>query len=90
MPKGTATLPFGATPTDVASVVVDSGDASVTTAEAWWVARSTAGNGTDEHEEGAALCPLVCTVPAAGIFTVNAHTIAMLGVGDFTIDWVAN
>jgi hypothetical protein len=90
MPKGTATLSFGSTPTDEASVEIDSGDADVTAAEAWWLARSTSDNGTDEHEEGSALCLLVCTVPAAGIFTAKAHCLAMLGIGDFTIDWVAD
>ena len=49
---------------------------------------STADNSLEEHEEGAALCPLVCgnIVPGTG-FTIYAHPIAMLGVGTFNLRW---
>lgn len=87
--SGTATLDFGATPTDEASVVVaDAGVAAGSEIAAWFMRTSTADNGVDEHEEAASLCPLNCGSIVAGVsFTVRAHTLAMLGVGQFTIAW---
>ena len=91
--QGTAVLDFGATPIDTASVVI-TGQAGIlagSACEAWFMKTSTADNGTDEHEEAESLCPLVCGDIVAGTgFTVFAHTLAMLGIGTFTIQWVWN
>ncbi len=90
MPTGTAVLNFGATPTDEASVAV-TGQAAIASGshvEAYFMRESTAENTLEEHEEAAALCPLVCGAIVAGTgFTIYAHPIAMLGVGQFTVRW---
>jgi hypothetical protein len=88
---GNAVLDFGVNPTDVASVAI-TGQAAIVAGsqcEAWFMRSATATNGLDEHEEAAALCKLVCgnIVPGVG-FTVYAHCLAMLGVDQFTIQWV--
>lgn len=90
---GSATLDFGSTPTDEASVTV-TGQAGIlagSDVEAYFMADSTADNGTDEHAEGAALCKLVCgnIVPGTG-FTIYAHAIAALGLNTFKVRWVWN
>jgi hypothetical protein len=91
--QGTATLDFGATPIDSASVAVI-GQASIaagSAVEAFFMRTSTADNGLDQHVEAAALCPLVCGNIVAGTgFTIYAHPIAMLGTGQFTVNWVWN
>ncbi len=91
--QGTATLDFGATPADEASVVVtgQTGIVSGSHAEAFFMQETTADNGVDEHAEAAALCPLVCSDIVAGTgFTIRAHPIAMLGLGQFSVRWVWN
>jgi hypothetical protein len=91
--QGTATLDFGDTPADEASVDVtgQTGILSTSDAEAYFMVDSTADNGTDEHQEGAALCKLVCGNIVAGTgFTIYAHCLAMLGVGQFKVRWVWN
>jgi len=93
MATGIATLDFGATPTDEASVVVTGQGAIVSGsfAEAFFMQETTADNGADEHAEAAALCPLVVSDIVAGTgFTIRAHPIAMLGVGTFSVRWVWN
>ena len=90
MPTGTATIDFGSTPSETASVVVnDAGVVSGSFIEAFFMSTSTVDNGTDEHEEAAALCPLVCgaIIPGVG-FTITAAPIAGLGIGTFTVNWV--
>lgn len=88
---GTATLDFGATPADEAQVTItgQAGIVSGSHAEAYFMADTTADNGTDEHQEAAALCKLVCgaIVPGTG-FTIYAHALAMLGIGTFSVRWV--
>lgn len=89
--QGSATLDFGATPTDEASVVVtgQAGIVAGSDVEAYFMADSTADNGVDEHQEAGALCKLVCGSIVAGTgFTVYAHCLAMLGIGQFKIRWV--
>jgi hypothetical protein len=91
--QGTATLDFGASPAEEASVVV-TGQAGIIAgshAEAFFMQETTADNGADEHAEAAALCPLVCSdiVPGTG-FTIRAHPLAMLGIGQFSVRWVWN
>lgn len=87
---GTATLNFGATPTDEASVAV-TGQAAIVAgshAEAFFMQETTANNGVDEHAEAAALCPLVVSDIVAGTgFTIRARPIAMLGIGQFSVRW---
>lgn len=90
MATGTATLDFGATPVDTATVLV-SGQSGLTSAsfiEAFFMQETTADNGVDEHAEGAALCPLLCELVSASSFNIHAHPIAMFGIGQFKIRWV--
>lgn len=88
---GIATLGFGATPADVATVTVPhTGVAGASEIEAYFMREATADNGVDEHEEAAALCPLVCGNIVAGVsFNVTAHPLATLGTGDFSLRWVS-
>jgi hypothetical protein len=91
--QGTTILDFGATPSDTASVVVtgQTGIAGTSHVEAFFMADTTVDNGADEHEEADALCGLVCGSIVAGVgFTINAHALAALGTGTFTIRWVWN
>lgn len=87
---GTATLDFGSAPSETASVTV-TGQVWVkptTRLTASFMRESTVDNGLDEHEEGAAMCPLSCgaIVPGVG-FTIYANPMAALGSGKFTIGW---
>lgn len=90
MATGTAVLDFGASPAESASVAV-TGQAAILAGshvEAFFMRETTGDNGVDEHEEAAALCPLVCGAIVAGTgFTIYAHPIAMLGLGTFTLRW---
>lgn len=90
MATGTAVLDFGATPADEASVVV-TGQAAIASGshvEAFFMREATGDNTVEEHEEAAALCPLVCGVIVAGTgFTIYAHPIAGLGLGTFNVRW---
>jgi hypothetical protein len=90
MATGTATLDFGATPADEASVDVtgQSGLTSGSFIEAFFMRETTASNGADEHEEAASLCPLNCEYLSASSFRIHAHPIAALGLGMFTVRWV--
>lgn len=90
MATGTATLDFGVTPVDTATVLV-SGQSGLTSAsfiEAFFMQEITGDNGADEHAEGAALCPLVCEFVDASSFNIHAHPIAALGLGQFKTRWV--
>jgi len=88
---GTATLDFGSTPTDVASVVVtgQAGIVSGSLVEAWFMQDdTTADNGSDEHNEASAMCQLVCgAIVAATGFTIFANTLGVLGIGTFKVKW---
>jgi hypothetical protein len=90
MATGTAVLDFGATPAEEASVAV-TGQAGILAGshvEAFFMRESTADNSIDEHEEAAALCPLVCGDIVAGTgFTIKAMAIAALGLGTFNVRW---
>lgn len=89
--EGTAVLDFTSTPSEEASVAVtgQAGIISGSRVEAYFMREATATNGVDEHEEAAALCPLVCggIVPGTG-FTIFAHPLAMVGTGTFNVHWV--
>jgi len=91
---GTATLDFGATPADEASVVVtgQAGIVSGSLVEAWFMQNdTTADNGADEHNEASAMCPLVCGAIVAGTgFTIFANTLGVLGIGQFKVKWAWN
>lgn len=91
--QGNATLNFGSTPTEETSVAV-TGQAGILAGshvEAFFMRETAADNGVDEHEEAAALCPLVCGSIVAGTgFTIFAMPIAALGVGQFSVRWVWN
>ncbi|SRR6266487_2515322 len=87
--RGTAQIFFTGTPSEEAGVAVTglTGVDSTTHAEAWFQhGDSTASNGTDEHEEAAALCPLTCQVQATQI-SIKAAAIAALGTGFFLVHY---
>jgi hypothetical protein len=91
MASGTATLDFGSTPTDSASVAVtgQTGIVSGSQVEAFFMRESSVDHNVDEHVEAAALCPLACGSIVAGVgFTIYASPIAMLGTGKFNVRWV--
>ena len=84
-------LDFGATPAEEASVVVtgQAGIVAGSDVEAYFMRESTGDNGVDEHEEAAAMCPLVCGNIVDGVgFTIYAHPIGALGIGTFNVRWV--
>ena len=91
--QGTAVLDFGAAPVDEATVAV-TGQAGILAgshAEAFFMKESTADNGVAEHEEAAALCPLICESVIAGTgFTIRGMPIAGLATGQFNVRWVWN
>lgn len=91
--QGIAILDFGATPAEDATIAV-TGQAGILAGshcEAFFMKESTADNSVDEHEEAAALCPLVCESVIAGTgFTIRGMPIAMLGIGTFNVRWVWN
>ena len=90
MATGTATLDFGVTPAEEASVAVtgQAGIVSGSHVEAFFMKETTGDNGVDEHEEAAALCPLVCGSIVAGTgFTIKGMPIAMFGLGTFAVRW---
>jgi hypothetical protein len=86
---GTDTMDFGATPAEEATKIVTVVGLSPTShIEAWFQhGDTTADNGIDEHEEAAALCPLVCKYLSATTFEAKAMPIAMLGLGQFKFHW---
>lgn len=85
----TSTLSFGASPAEEASVVV-TGQAGIVAGSyvrAWFQSNdSTADNDTTDHEQAGALCPLVVgsIVPGTG-YTIFAHPIAGVAIGDFVV-----
>lgn len=88
---GTATIDFGSTPVEEATVLVNSGVSGLTAAsyiEAFFMKESTSDNSVDEHAEAAALCPLVCEYVSATSFNIIASPIAALGIGQFSARWV--
>jgi hypothetical protein len=91
--QGTATLDFGATPTDTATAVVtgQAGIVAGSAAEAFFMRETTADNGLEEHEEAASVCPLVCGAIVAGTgFTIFADSLGPLAIGQFSVRWVWN
>jgi hypothetical protein len=91
--QGSATIDFGATPTDEATVVV-TGQASIVSGshvEAFFMRESTADNALEDHEAMAIYCPLVCGSIVAGTgFTIFATMLAGYAIGQFTVRWVWN
>lgn len=91
MATGTATLNFGATPANEASVVVTGQTAILANSqvEAYFMLDSTADNGVDEHEQAKAMCSLVCgsIVPGVG-FTIKGTVLLGFATGQFTVHWV--
>ena len=88
--QGTATIDFGATCTDRASVVV-TGQASILSGsqvEAWFMAVGNAENGTDAHILAAALMnPIAGNIVAGDRFTIYLVCEARAS-GKFTLQWV--
>lgn len=88
--SGTATLAFGASPVVEATVVV-TGQAWVTAnseIHAYFMAASTAGNGTDEHLQAGAFMRLVVGDLVVGVgFTIYAYVTHGYVTGDFTVCW---
>jgi hypothetical protein len=91
MATGSATLDFGATPTDEASVLV-TGQTALGAAdhvEAFVMRETTADNGLEEHEGLAVHGRFVCDNDAAGDqFTIRAHLLAGFATGQFNVRWV--
>jgi hypothetical protein len=87
---GTATLDFGSTFTDSATVAV-TGQTWVTASssiQAWFQDDSTVDSTADEHEHMALACALVVTSRVAGTgFTINAYSEGGFGKGQFTVHW---
>lgn len=93
--SGTIQLFFTGTPSEEAGAVVtgQTGLDATSHIEAWFQHGDTAsGNGMDEHEEAAALCPLNCKFSAPGQFAITAQPMAALGVGFFNVHffWSTN
>lgn len=91
--QGTATLDFGATPTDEATIAVtgQTGIVSGSHAEAFFMRESTGDNGVEEHEAMAIYCPLTVGSIVAGTgFTIYATMLAGFATGQFTVRWVWN
>lgn len=88
--SGTATLDFGATMTDAASVVV-TGQAWVTAGSeihAYFMGASTADNNADDHEHAAHTCVLVVRDLVVGDgFTISAYARDDFAAGQFTVCW---
>ncbi len=87
---GSATLAFGSTPTDFASVTVtgQSGIASGAACEAWFMASTTSDHGPDEHMLLAGESIPVCGSVVAGTgFTISIQTTSKW-TGSFTVQWV--
>jgi len=91
--QGTAILDFGSTPAEEATVAVTGQGAIAgdSLCEAWFMKVDTADNTDEQHEEAAALCPLICesVIPGTG-FTIRAMPIAALGTGQFQCCWCWN
>lgn len=87
---GTDTLDFTSTPSDeVTKTVTTAGLSATSHIEAFFQhGDTTSDNGADEHEEAAAMCPLVCKYLSATTFDVKAMCLGMLGVGTFKFHWV--
>lgn len=87
---GTAALDFGATPANEASVTV-TGQTEITaecSAEAWFMARTTADNNADAHKQAAAFMRLVCSEPTPGAgFVITAYCLIGSATGEFTVDF---
>jgi hypothetical protein len=87
---GTATIDFGATPSNEASVAV-SGQTEITATafiEAWFMARSTVDNDADAHKQAAVVMRLVASEPTAGVgFTITAYCLHGLATGTFKVEW---
>lgn len=90
MAVGTATLDFGATPAEEATLTVSGQAGLVATShiEAWFQhGDSTADNSVDEHEEAAAVCPLACKWTVDGSFEIKAMPISALAIGTFKLHY---
>jgi hypothetical protein len=93
VPTGTATLSFGATPTDNATVVV-SGQATIASGslvEAWIMGATTGTNNEQNHLQAGALIRCTPGIPVAATgFTIYGEVIAGRVTGDFSVQWVWN
>lgn len=91
--QGTIVLDFGSTPAQEATVSV-TGQAGIVAgshAEAFFMQDTTADNGLEEHQEAAAICPLVCGPVTPGVgFPILAQSLGPLGMGQFSVRWVWN
>jgi len=91
--QGTATLNFGATPIDEATIAV-TGQAGIIAGshvEAFFMRETATGNGVEEHEAMAIYCPLTVGSIIAGTgFTIYATMLAGFATGQFAVRWVWN
>lgn len=89
MAIGSATLDFGATPSDLATVVVtgQTGILTGSSCEAWFMSSTTGAHGPGEHEMLAAEAVPVCgSIVAATSFTITINT-PTRWIGAFTVQW---
>jgi hypothetical protein len=91
--QGSATLNFGSTPIDEATIAVtgQGGIVSGSHVEAFFMRETSADNGVEEHEAMAIYCPLTVGSIVAGTgFTIFATMLAGYATGQFAVRWVWN
>lgn len=82
---GEATLDFGASPADTASVTVTADVTAASYVNAWFQASdSTVDNDATAHAEAAAGVPLSVSA-GSGSFTITAHPLWGFGTGTFKV-----
>jgi hypothetical protein len=87
---GTATLDFGATPANEATVSITGQTAISATsrAEAFIMSKSTATNGVDDHNFAAVSMRFICSEPTPSVgFSITAYNLIGFCTGEFNIEW---
>lgn len=91
MATGTATIDFGATPTDTATILVTglSGLSGSSHLEAWVQGSDTNGaeNDTDAHQQLQSRCKFNCEYVSASSFNINADMFIGLATSTFTVHY---
>ena len=91
MATGTATIDFGATPTDTATILVTglSGLTINSHLEAWAQGSDTNGaeNGPDAHQQLQSRCKFNCEFVSATSFNINADVFIGFATSTFTVHY---
>lgn len=93
MAQGSATIDFGATPTDVGTVAVTGQGAILATSsvEAFIMAETSADHTAEDHKALALMARLVCDVPVAATgFNIQIFVLGGKFAGRYTVRWVWN